>query len=174
MKVTLKTAIVLANSLSPLFQAVAGQKSSVTFSDNPTASIGAAYCEYTSCFATCLTIHVVMSNDPSGNYVFSADIGSDAKLVGNSGYHKGNLLTLLKTLAKGYYTGGNGSHGVGPTPDALFSQGAMFSSESHDVVIAVNVSKHLPHMPDNRTYGKIRRGPTLSRLFKSTRLIPRN
>lgn len=50
------------------------------------------------------------------------------------------LKSLLKTLAKGYYTGGNGGHGVGPTPDALFSQGAMTSSKSHDVVIAVNVS----------------------------------
>ncbi|KAF8333261.1 hypothetical protein F5887DRAFT_1260779 [Amanita rubescens] len=65
LKITLKTAIVLANCLSPLFQAVAGlavaaRQNSVTFSDAPTASIGAAY---------------FMSNDPSGNYVFSADIG---------------------------------------------------------------------------------------------------
>ncbi|KAF8329264.1 hypothetical protein F5887DRAFT_1184066 [Amanita rubescens] len=116
LKITLKTAIVLANCLSPLFQAVAGlavaaRQNSVTFSDAPTASIGAAY---------------FMSNDPSGNYVFSADIGPDAKL----------------TLAKGYYTGGNGSHGVGPTPDALFSQGAMISSKTYDVVIAVNAGSN--------------------------------
>lgn len=58
MKIALKTVIVLANSFLLLFEGVAGlsqavavRQSSITFSDSPTAGIGAAYCKYTSCFA---------------------------------------------------------------------------------------------------------------------------
>jgi len=68
------------------------------------------------------------TNDPSGNFVVSADIGSDGKL----------------TLRQAVSTGGNGSHGnssdspVGLGPDALFSQGAVKTNNAVNVLATVN------------------------------------
>ncbi|KAF8636865.1 hypothetical protein AX17_003208 [Amanita inopinata Kibby_2008] len=63
-----------------------------------------------------------MNNDPSGNYLFAASIERDARLV----------------LRKAYYTGGTGIHGVGPTTDALFSQGSIIRSYVNNIVILTN------------------------------------
>ncbi|KAF8630518.1 hypothetical protein AX15_002864 [Amanita polypyramis BW_CC] len=106
MKFALKTAVVLATLLA----SVAGQLNTVTFSNNTGSSAGAVY---------------FMSNDPTGNYLFAANIGSDAKL----------------TLAKGYATGGAGAHGLG-NDNPLFSQNSIITSKTTNVVVVVNAGSN--------------------------------
>ncbi|KAF8163905.1 hypothetical protein K438DRAFT_1618048, partial [Mycena galopus ATCC 62051] len=65
----------------------------------------------------------VMTNEPSGNYLVSATIGSDAKL----------------TLYAATYTEGIGAHGVSPfADDALFSQGSVDVSPTKKFLANVN------------------------------------
>ncbi|KAF8628087.1 hypothetical protein AX15_004104 [Amanita polypyramis BW_CC] len=67
-----------------------------------------------------------MSNEPSRNYLFAADIGPDAKL----------------TLRNAYYTGGKGGHSTGPLNNALFSQNSVIVSKAQKVVILVNAGSN--------------------------------
>ncbi|KAF8623199.1 hypothetical protein AX17_007519 [Amanita inopinata Kibby_2008] len=108
MKLTFHTSVVLSALLAAA-PAVA-QKSVISFpshSSSPTTVLGATYW---------------MNNDPSGNYLYTASIGSTGTL----------------TLIAAYYTYGAGSHGTGPTPDALFSAGSVTVSRASNVVIVVN------------------------------------
>ncbi|KAF8622787.1 hypothetical protein AX15_006745, partial [Amanita polypyramis BW_CC] len=96
MKFLAKVAILSAIGLTPFFAAASPQ--SVTFPSNYSGEVkGAVY---------------FMSNDPSGNYLFAADIGADARV----------------TLRYAYYTGGKGASAAGPTGNALFSQGSVVST----------------------------------------------
>ncbi|KAK2464495.1 hypothetical protein APHAL10511_003474 [Amanita phalloides] len=81
----------------------------VSFTNNSPVPSGAAY---------------FLSNEPSGNYLFAAAIGSNAQL----------------TLEKGYYTGGKGAHAVGF--NALFSQGAVVVHQNLSAVFTVNAGSN--------------------------------
>ncbi|OCH94362.1 hypothetical protein OBBRIDRAFT_789268 [Obba rivulosa] len=65
-----------------------------------------------------------MTNEPTGNFVISADVGSDGKL----------------TLSRAVATNGLGSHGVSVPigPDPLFAQGAVKASVAGGVLAVVN------------------------------------
>ncbi|KAF8632058.1 hypothetical protein AX17_004932 [Amanita inopinata Kibby_2008] len=63
-----------------------------------------------------------MNNDPTGNYLFSASIVSTGQM----------------NLVAAYPTGGVGAHATGPTPDALFSQGAVTVCKAKNVLAVVN------------------------------------
>ncbi|TFY66579.1 hypothetical protein EVG20_g4513 [Dentipellis fragilis] len=67
-----------------------------------------------------------MTNEPDGNFVVTADIGTDGKL----------------TLNRAVSTGGQGQHGddgaAGPGPDGLFSQGSVKASANGKILAAVN------------------------------------
>ncbi|KAJ6622652.1 hypothetical protein B0H10DRAFT_2214281 [Mycena sp. CBHHK59/15] len=69
-----------------------------------------------------------MTNEPTGNYLVSAAIESDAKL----------------TLYEASYTGGVGAHGLPAPPglDALFSQGSVGVSTSRNYVANVNAGSN--------------------------------
>jgi len=69
-----------------------------------------------------------ITNEPSGNFVVSADIGIDGKL----------------TLRQASFSGGNGAHGVtSPVgPDPLFSQGAIKTSKAANVLATVNAGSN--------------------------------
>ncbi|KAJ7123178.1 hypothetical protein C8R44DRAFT_831546 [Mycena epipterygia] len=82
-------------------------------SDHQARTVGAAY---------------FITNEPSGNYLVSATIGSDAKLA----------------LYEAVYTEGTGAHGL-PAPfglDALFSQGAVRVSPARKFVATVNAGSN--------------------------------
>ncbi|KAF8638168.1 hypothetical protein AX17_002391 [Amanita inopinata Kibby_2008] len=53
-----------------------------------------------------------------------------------------HLPVLRTTLRKAYYTGGAGSHGTGPTPDALFSEGCIYVNRANNVVIVANAGSN--------------------------------
>ncbi|KAI0322606.1 hypothetical protein OF83DRAFT_1080178 [Amylostereum chailletii] len=65
-----------------------------------------------------------LSNEPSGNYVVSADIGSDGRLA----------------ISRAVATNGRGSHGLSETdgPDAVYSQGVIRASVAAGLVATVN------------------------------------
>ncbi|THH20763.1 hypothetical protein EW146_g671 [Bondarzewia mesenterica] len=63
-----------------------------------------------------------ITNQPEGNFVVSANIGTDGQL----------------TLARAVHAGGRGSHGISVGPDALFSQGAVKASASGKILATVN------------------------------------
>ncbi|KAF8623594.1 hypothetical protein AX15_006232, partial [Amanita polypyramis BW_CC] len=112
MRILTKIAVLSITSLVPFLAAAGSEPQDVTFLHQYNGGVGgAAY---------------FMNNDPTGNYLFAADIGADAKV----------------TLRNAYYTGGKGGHGTGPTGDALFSQGSIISTKHRpghlDVVIVVN------------------------------------
>jgi len=69
-----------------------------------------------------------ITNDPSGNYVVSADIQSDGSLV----YRRAVL------------AGGRGAHGLtNPVgPDALFSQGSIKTSATGNILATVNAGSN--------------------------------
>ncbi|KAJ3854848.1 hypothetical protein EV368DRAFT_62911 [Lentinula lateritia] len=73
-----------------------------------------------------------ITNEPNGNYVVAADIGSDGQL----------------RLRSAYATGGMGSHvvaaGTNATtgPDGLNSQGAISVSASSNMLVTVNAGSH--------------------------------
>jgi len=69
-----------------------------------------------------------ITNDPSGNYVVSADIQSDGSLV----YRRAVL------------AGGRGAHGLtNPVgPDALFSQGSVKTSATGNILATVNAGSN--------------------------------
>ncbi|KAJ7721346.1 hypothetical protein DFH07DRAFT_298947 [Mycena maculata] len=69
-----------------------------------------------------------MTNEPTGNYLVSATIGSDGKLA----------------LYEAVYTEGNGAHGLPAPPglDALFSQGSVGVSSSQKFVANVNAGSN--------------------------------
>jgi hypothetical protein len=71
----------------------------------------------------------VMTNEPSGNFVVTADIQSDGKLA----------------LFEAVSTRGIGIHGQvqNPGPDPLFSQGAVKASANGRVLAVVNVGCYL-------------------------------
>ncbi|KAJ3865421.1 hypothetical protein EV359DRAFT_72429 [Lentinula novae-zelandiae] len=79
-----------------------------------------------------MELATVITNEPNGNYVVAADIGSDGQL----------------TLRSAYATGGIGSHvvaaGTGATtgPDGLNSQGAISVSASSNMLVTVNAGSH--------------------------------
>jgi hypothetical protein len=67
-----------------------------------------------------------ITNEPAGNFVVAAAIGSDGKL----------------TLRQATSTGGLGSHNTGDGPDALFTQGAVKASAAGNIVAAVNAGSN--------------------------------
>jgi hypothetical protein len=69
-----------------------------------------------------------ITNEPSGNFVVSADVANDGTL----------------TLRQAAPTGGNGAHGVtNPVgPDPLFSQGAVKTSKASNVLATVNAGSN--------------------------------
>jgi hypothetical protein len=69
-----------------------------------------------------------ITNDPSGNYVVSADIQSDGSLV----YRRAVL------------AGGRGAHGLANPvgPDALFSQGSVKTSATGQILATVNAGSN--------------------------------
>jgi len=69
-----------------------------------------------------------MNNDPNHNFVVSADIHSNGKVV----------------LREAVQTGGQGSHGVVAAngPDALFSQGSVKTSQATNLLAAVNAGSN--------------------------------
>ncbi|KAJ7274381.1 hypothetical protein B0H12DRAFT_1007067 [Mycena haematopus] len=68
-----------------------------------------------------------ITNEPAGNFVVAAAIGSDGKL----------------TLRQATSTQGQGSHGApGDGPDALFTQGAIKASAAGKIVAAVNAGSN--------------------------------
>ncbi|KAF8638972.1 hypothetical protein AX17_001804 [Amanita inopinata Kibby_2008] len=83
----------------------------VTFSSGGNTSVGAAY---------------FMSNDPSGNYLFTTSIECNSTVV----------------LRKAYYTKGAGGHVISQLPDALFSQGSIITSKLNNLVILVNAGSN--------------------------------
>lgn len=72
----------------------------------------------------------VMTNEPAGNFIITADVKSDGKL----------------SLFEAVSTSGIGAHGKvdADGPDALFSQGAVKASASGKVLAVVNVSALAP------------------------------
>ncbi|KAJ7165576.1 hypothetical protein C8R43DRAFT_213648 [Mycena crocata] len=86
------------------------------YSNHHARTVGAAY---------------FMTNEPTGNYLVSAIIGSDGKLA----------------LYEAAYTGGSGAHGLSATPgpvgnDPLFSQGSVRVSTTHRFVATVNAGSN--------------------------------
>jgi hypothetical protein len=81
----------------------------------------------------------VMTNEPTGNFVISADIYSDGKIA----------------LYQAVLTDGVGAHGKDAAngPDGLFSQGSVEASTNGKVLAVVNVSIRTPlsSMADVRT-----------------------
>ncbi|RDB25934.1 hypothetical protein Hypma_006579 [Hypsizygus marmoreus] len=69
-----------------------------------------------------------ISNEPDGNLLIAADIGTDGKL----------------TLRRAVDTGGLGAHGVTDPngPDPLFSQGAIKASATGNIVATVNAGSN--------------------------------
>ncbi|KAF8638166.1 hypothetical protein AX17_002389 [Amanita inopinata Kibby_2008] len=67
-----------------------------------------------------------IDNDPKGNFLFTAAIGSTGQM----------------NLVAAYPTGGVGAHGGGPTPDALFSQGAVNVCKPKNIVAVVNAGSN--------------------------------
>jgi len=69
-----------------------------------------------------------MTNEPSGNFVITMNIGSDGKV----------------SLANAVATGGQGAHGItSPNgPDPLFSQGAVKASPNAKVLAVVNAGSN--------------------------------
>ncbi|KAI0058207.1 hypothetical protein BV25DRAFT_1830389 [Artomyces pyxidatus] len=65
-----------------------------------------------------------LTNEPQGNFVVSADIGSDGTIA----------------LARAYATAGRGQHGLDGAdgPDGMFSQGAVKVSPATNLLAAVN------------------------------------
>jgi 6-phosphogluconolactonase (cycloisomerase 2 family) len=69
-----------------------------------------------------------ITNDPSNNFVVSADISSNGQLA----------------LRQAIMTGGKGSHGVEAAngPDALFSQGSVKTSQATNLLATVNAGSN--------------------------------
>ncbi|KAF8142452.1 hypothetical protein K438DRAFT_1784774 [Mycena galopus ATCC 62051] len=84
--------------------------------------------------ATAVGAAYFMTNEPSGNYLVSATIGSDAKL----------------TLYAATYTEGIGAHGVSPfADDALFSQGSVDVSPTKNFLANVNLNMEFTQSGSN-------------------------
>ncbi|KAF8635313.1 hypothetical protein AX17_003952 [Amanita inopinata Kibby_2008] len=83
----------------------------VTFSTATNESTGTAY---------------FMNDGVHGNYIFAADIGTDAKLI----------------LRKGYFTGGFGAHGIHEGPDPFFSQGSIHVNEDKRILMIPNAGSN--------------------------------
>lgn len=73
-----------------------------------------------------------LTNEPNGNFVVAADIGTDGKL----------------TLRSAVGTGGLGAHGITSPdgPDPLFTQGAVKTSAAGKVLAAVNAGSNTVSM----------------------------
>ncbi|KAF8625254.1 hypothetical protein AX15_005477 [Amanita polypyramis BW_CC] len=116
MKSPAKAAVLLVASFAPFLSVATPHLQSVTFPYHYNGEVkGAAY---------------FMNNDPTGNYLFVADIGADAKVI----------------LSKAYYTGGKGGHGTGRFNSALFSQGSIAATNHRtwhlNIVILVNAGSN--------------------------------
>lgn len=88
----------------------------------------------------------VITNEPNGNFIVAADIGSDGKLVScclSLGRNYLSIANFTQNLREAVDTGGLGSHGISASitdPDPFFSQGAVKASAAGNIVAAVNVS----------------------------------
>ena len=85
---------------------------------------------------------LVMTNEPSGNFVVAMSIGTDGKLVSHPEADRRKcFLTKAQSLAEAVSTQGQGAHGVtSPNgPDALFSQGSVKASQAGKALAVVNV-----------------------------------
>jgi hypothetical protein len=73
-----------------------------------------------------LSVLLVMSNEPDGNFIMAADIQQDGTL---------KLNRAVSTAGRG----SRGKNGDTDGPDALFSQGSVKASASGKMLVAVNV-----------------------------------
>ncbi|KAJ7499691.1 hypothetical protein FB451DRAFT_1073941 [Mycena latifolia] len=105
--------LILASALSTAASTPPARKTMSPAGYDHTQTVGAAY---------------FMTNEPSGNYLVSATIGSHAKLA----------------LYEAVYTGGKGAHGLPAPPglDPLFSQGSVQVSPAHNFVANVNAGSN--------------------------------
>ena len=87
-----------------------------------------------------------MTNEPTGNFIVSANIGNNGKMVSIALFNWVARDSLyLQSLVKAVSTGGIGAHGqTSPNgPDPLFSQGSVKASATGNVLATVNVSINL-------------------------------
>ncbi|KAJ3750364.1 hypothetical protein DFH05DRAFT_1531861 [Lentinula detonsa] len=73
-----------------------------------------------------------ITNEPTGNYVVAADIGSDGQLTMRSAYATGGIGSHVVAAATGATTG----------PDGLNSQGAISVSAASSMLATVNAGSH--------------------------------
>jgi hypothetical protein len=84
----------------------------------------------------------VITNDPNGNFVVSADIKHNGTLVSHPRmtFLFDDIFTGMQSLRQAVYTGGSGGHGVSNSngPDALFSQGSVKTSQAANMLATVS------------------------------------